>query len=730
MIPMALMGDRLPALAPFATASAVRKRGTPARVAAAIAIGIRSATAMIAPGPTRRQRERGGEQQHRQEPGLSAGEPHRAVRQAVEGAVRLRQREQQRDAGEGEEERRRKAGGDLLGLPASREGADQPGERHGGDAHIELRRHRQRDGDQQRDEREDGGVHAAPDGAPSIISPVSTVQLQTLDIVIVAAYLLGITALGLYVSRGVKTTEDFFLAGRSLPWWIAGLSLVVSDIGAKDMIGLAGDAYRYGIVMMNFDFVGCTFAVLIAAFLFMPLFWDAGITTIPEYLGRRYNMTVRTFFAVVWSLFMVGTVATILVSAASMFEGLLGWSFWFSVGLTSVLVGIFTTSGGAKAVAVTDAVSCVVLIGGAALLCGIGLWHVGGPGAMIERVSALPWTGEHFELLPSASHPAYPWPAVVLGLGLVLGPAYWVGNQAIIQRTLGTKTEADARASYVFAATIKLVFPVLLVLPGLLALALFAKELGPPGQGWDGNRVLPKMIAALVPTGALGLLMGAFVASVMANLEAYISSASTLLVTDLYRPHCQAGRVRRGVPPGGALAGRRAPRGRRPRELPGEGPVRIGVRGVPDLPVVLPGRAVLAPAVRAADTPGDGGRRRRGRAGRRGDRRHPQHHGSALSVDGVLVVHRRIGGARRGERGHAGQVRGRAARARIVGALMSIEPGAILVILLYVLALYVILVVAPRLSPSLRVPVPWWRSVKFWGAFVAVTQIIVYALFS
>ena len=364
-----------------------------------------------------------------------------------------------------------------------------------------------------------------------------TVQLQTLDIVIVAAYLVGITALGLYVSRGVKTTNDFFLAGRSLPWWIAGLSLVVSDIGAKDMIGLAGDAYRYGIVMMNFDFVGCTFAVLIAAFLFMPLFWDAGITTIPEYLGRRYNTTVRTFFAVIWSLFMVGTIATILVSAASMFEGLLGWSFWFSVGLTSVLVGLFTTTGGVKAIAVTDAVSCVVLIAGAALLCGIGLWHIGGPTAMFERVSALPWTGEHFKLLPSASHPAYPWPAVVLGLGLVLGPAYWVGNQAIVQRTLGTSSEADARASYVFAAVIKLVFPVLLVLPGLLALALYSQRLGPPGAGFDGNRVLPMMIAELVPTGALGLLMGAFVASIMANLEAYISSASTLLVTDLYRLH-------------------------------------------------------------------------------------------------------------------------------------------------------------------------------------------------
>jgi SSS family solute:Na+ symporter len=155
---------------------------------------------------------------------------------------------------------------------------------------------------------------------------------------------------------------------------------------------------------------------------------------------------------------------------------------------------------------------------------------------MITKVSALPWTNEHFRLLPSASHPAYPWPAIVLGLGIVLGPAYWVGNQAIVQRSFGAKTEADARASYVFAAVIKLIFPALLVLPGLLALALYADTLGPPVPGWDANQVLPLMIRRLVPTGALGLLVGAFVAAVMANLGAYVNSASTLLVTDLYKP--------------------------------------------------------------------------------------------------------------------------------------------------------------------------------------------------
>lgn len=365
---------------------------------------------------------------------------------------------------------------------------------------------------------------------------MESVRLSTLDLTIVVVYLVGVTAFGLWASRGIRTTKDFFLAGRSLPWWVAGMSMVVSDIGAKDMIGLAGDAYRYGIVMMNFDFVGCTLPLLVAAFLFIPFFWSSEVYTIPEYLGRRYNSSVRTFFAIIWSFFMVGTIATILVSAAAMFEGLLGWSFWLSVGVTCVLVGLYTVSGGLRAVVYTDVVSCVVLIAGAALMCIIGLNEIGGFGALADSVSRQTWTAEHYELLPSASHEAYPWPAVILGLGFVLGPAYWIGNQAIVQRTLGTKSARDARASYVLAAVIKLVFPVLLVLPGLLAIGLFAHELGPPTENWDANQVLPLMVARLVPKGAMGLLMGAFVAGVMANLDSYINSASTLMVTDLYRP--------------------------------------------------------------------------------------------------------------------------------------------------------------------------------------------------
>ena len=363
-------------------------------------------------------------------------------------------------------------------------------------------------------------------------------KLQPLDMLLVGAYLVSVTGLGLWLTRGVKTSRDYFLAGKTLPWWAVGMSLVVSDIGAKDMVGLAADGYRYGLVMMNFDFIGCAFPVLAAAFLFMPFLWIAGVYTVPEYLGRRYHPAVRTFFALIWAVFMMGTVGTILVSAAVMFEALLGWGFWWSVGITAVVVGALTTAGGLKAVVLTDALSCVVLVVGAALVCILGLARVGGWEGLQATIHRLDWTGHHFHLVLPADHPVFPWPAVLLGLGFVLGPAYWIGNQAIVQRTLGAGSQNQARASYVFCAVLKLFFPVLLVLPGLIGLAMFYERLGDPSRWEEGvaNRVLPLLVVELLPTGVLGIVVGAFLAGVVANLDSYINSASTLVVTDLYQP--------------------------------------------------------------------------------------------------------------------------------------------------------------------------------------------------
>lgn len=361
-------------------------------------------------------------------------------------------------------------------------------------------------------------------------------ELSSLDIFLVGLYLVGIAIFGMWVGRGAKSGKDLFLGGRSLPWWAVGTSLVVSDIGAKDMVGLADDGYRFGLVMANFDLIGCIFPVLIAAFVFMPFLWLAGVYTIPEYLGMRYNQSVRFCFAVIWVLFMVGTLGVVFVSAGTMFEHLLDWDFMSAVIITAVLVGLYTCFGGLKAVVFTDFVSCIVLIVGATLICVIGLNEVGGWSELRQRVAALPDTQHHFQLIRPADDKDYPWPAVLLGLGFVLGPAYWIGNQAIVQRTFGTRSQAEARASYVFCAAIKVVFPFLLVLPGLIALALFHDQLGSgQSENWKSGSVLP-LVVKLLPTGVLGIVLGAFFAGIMSNLDSYVNSASTMCVTDIYLP--------------------------------------------------------------------------------------------------------------------------------------------------------------------------------------------------
>ena len=233
---------------------------------------------------------------------------------------------------------------------------------------------------------------------------------------------------------------------------------------------------------------------------------------------------------------MVAMVATIFVSAGVMFEHLLGWNFYLSIGILMVGVGVYTTLGGLKAVVFTEFVSCIVLIVGATLICVVGMNEVGGWSELQRRVAELPGTEHHFNLILPADDPKFSWPSVLLGLGFVLGPAYWIGNQAIVQRTLGTKSQSAARASYIFCAVIKLVFPVLLVLPGLIGLALFYDQIGPKDAAdWQGGRVLP-MLVQLLPRGVLGIVLGAFMAGVLSNLESYVNSAATLWAKDIYVP--------------------------------------------------------------------------------------------------------------------------------------------------------------------------------------------------
>src|SRR4029450_7303014 len=159
------------------------------------------------------------------------------------------------------------------------------------------------------------------------------VQLTALDLCILGAYFLGILIFGMYVSRRVKTGGDYFLAGRTLPFWAIGLSIVGSDIGATDFVGVVGQAYRPGLVVGNMDWIGTMPAIILAAFVFIPYYWRAGVYSVPEYLGRRYDARVRLIQTVAWTLFMILNLGVTFWATAKMFKGLLGWNEWFTIAL-------------------------------------------------------------------------------------------------------------------------------------------------------------------------------------------------------------------------------------------------------------------------------------------------------------------------------------------------------------------------------------------------------------
>ena len=249
------------------------------------------------------------------------------------------------------------------------------------------------------------------EAAESILTPIDTI--------IIASYLGAVLVLGYLFSRYVKSSGDFILAGKSLPFWAIGMSIVVSDIGAIDMVSGAGAAYKYGLAQANFDWLGSVPAMVIVAFVFVPFYWRSGVCTLPEFLGRRYGPAVRFFQAVIWLGFLLSMLAVMLWTSAVFLNTVLGMPNQAAIWLTVFVVGIYTILGGLAAVVVTDAMQMVIMFIGAGALLGLSLWEIGGWSDMVQTISAMgPQFEQHFNLLIS-SQVDTPYPLVwdVDGLG-------------------------------------------------------------------------------------------------------------------------------------------------------------------------------------------------------------------------------------------------------------------------------------------------------------------------
>ena len=348
--------------------------------------------------------------------------------------------------------------------------------------------------------------------------------------VIVVAYLTGMMIFGLWVGRSIKSDRDYFLGGKKLPWWAIGMSMVVSDIGALDIVGVAGAAYLYGIAMANFEWIGCIPAMIVGAFIFIPFYWKSGVFSIPEFLGRRYNQFVRTLVALIMGIFMVFLLGIFFYTAAQSMKILIGWPQYVSIIVVAVVVGVYTLFGGLTAVVYTDAVQCVIMFVGSTIILVSALLKVGGWNELMSAVTSMgDQYANHFELLVPVDTPTpYGWAGIIFGLSFVMSPAYWLGNQAIVQRTLGARNEYEAKKSVLWGAFLKLFIPFLLVGPGIAGIILV------PGLE-KGDDVYPHMIHSFLPPGLTGLVFAAFLAALMSSVDSYLNSAATLWTKDIYQ---------------------------------------------------------------------------------------------------------------------------------------------------------------------------------------------------
>jgi solute:Na+ symporter, SSS family len=359
-------------------------------------------------------------------------------------------------------------------------------------------------------------------------------SLSQIDLIVVIVYAIGIFGLAQWVSREkaghTKDTSDYFLASKSLPWWAIGASLIAANISAEQIVGMSGSGFAIGLAIASYEWMAALTLLIVGKF-FLPIFLKNQIYTMPQFLEQRFGPTIRTVMAVFWlvlyvfvnltSIIWLGSVAVTQVAGVNQDVALIG------LGTFALLYQI---RGGLKAVALTDIVQVTLLVLGGLVVSYLTLTKIGGDagllGGFAELTRRVP---DHFDMILSPDSPHYkdlPGIAVLVGGMWIANLSYWGFNQYIIQRALAAKNLAEAQKGVIFAGFLKLLMPLIIVLPGIAAVVL-APDLTKPDQAY------PTMMA-LLPTGLLGLVFAALIAAIIASTASKINSIATIFTLDIY----------------------------------------------------------------------------------------------------------------------------------------------------------------------------------------------------
>jgi solute:Na+ symporter, SSS family len=387
-----------------------------------------------------------------------------------------------------------------------------------------------------------------------------TAAFDLIDYIVFIAYVILIVGIGLFVSRkreGVKrTSQDYFLASRSLKWWAIGASLIAANISAEHFIAMSGSGYRIGLGIAAYEWIAAIVLILVGKY-FLPVFLDRGIYTMPQFIESRYNKGVSIAFAVFWLLVYVFVNLTAVIWLGAMaIERIMGIPLiWGIVGLAA-FSAVYSIYGGLKAVAWTDVVQVVFLIGGGLITTYLGLNAVSGGEGIFRGLAVIyeDASATHFNMIvprdtivPDGTGGLtdafldLPGLAVILGAMWLINLGYWGFNQFIIQKGLAAENIQHAKKGLIFAGYLKILIPVIVILPGITAYVLFSNPEIISAGGYTGEIVradeaYPWLLRNIVPPGIRGLTFAALVAAIVSSLSAMINSASTIFTMDIYKP--------------------------------------------------------------------------------------------------------------------------------------------------------------------------------------------------
>ncbi len=376
-------------------------------------------------------------------------------------------------------------------------------------------------------------------------APTTLVHLSAVDLVIIAFYFALVLGIGFYLKRFAKTGEDFFLAGREMTAWVAGLAFVSANLGSLELLGWAGSAYQYGILAAHWYWIGAIPAMVFLGIVMMPFYYISKTHSVPGYLQLRYGSATSALSAVTFAIMTILMSGVNMYAMAVVMKVVLGWNINFSIWVSSLTVGIYVAAGGLFSAIFNEVLQFFLIWFGALLIPILGLIETGGWKGMVARIQqnfpgqdyTHAWsTLGRFQDNPMGMH----WTGIVFGLGAVQAMGYWTTDFLVVQRVLSAKDIRSAKMAPIIGSFFKMAVPLIVILPGLLGLAVLPMHLVPasnlqPGQ-YSYNEVLPLMLARYCGPGLLGLGITALVAGFMAGMAGNVSAFATVWTYDIYRP--------------------------------------------------------------------------------------------------------------------------------------------------------------------------------------------------